>query len=197
MITGSRPLVDEEGFCPHGLSINFYRECWQKIEDAGGSVGPLALKTVSRQVVMARDGATRVTVESQRPLERASGKLFYLEVSEGTKAGFYHLPKNGWLMGLATDKSWERLSRSSLLRLEASIIWALRRKKAMHGQSKKLLHGPPPRTIWLNDDVRELMNELDKLAANPKLAKETYRKRERIPLQYRERSLARTAKPVS
>jgi hypothetical protein len=78
-------------------------------------------------------------------------------------------------------ESWERLSRTDLTRLLANTLWALRRKKAEQGHGKELLHGPIPQTIWLTAEIRELMEELNKIATNPRLEK-TYRNPERKPL---------------
>jgi hypothetical protein len=53
----------------------------------------------------------------------------------------------------------------------SNTLWAHRRRKAEQGHGKQLLHGPVPKTVWLNAETRELMEELNKMAANPRLEK--------------------------
>jgi hypothetical protein len=179
-------LVNDEGYCrKHGLTINYCRDCFTRLYPDLDTPSNYLGETTQRHVM--RDGNLTATIEIERPRQHRSGRLFYSNVTERLKFGHYHNVKDGWRGGLASLESWERLSRTDLLKLLANTIWAIRRKKMQTGHGTVHLHGPIPKTIWLSAEVRELMEELNQLADNPKL-EFAYRNPERNHLSYSKRS---------
>ena len=180
-------LVDKEGYCrKHGLTINYCKDCFNRLYPDLDTPSNLLGETTQRHVM--RDGELTATIEIERPRQRSSGRLFYNPITERLRFGHYHQMKDGWRGGLASLESWERLSRTDLQRLLANTLWAIRRKKMETGHGTTHLHGPVPKTIWLTAEVRELMGELNQQADKPHLLK-PYRIREENHLSSRRRSL--------
>jgi len=76
-------LVDKEGYCrKHGLTINYCKDCFNRLYPDLDTPSNLLGETTQRHVM--RDGELTATIEIERPRQRSSGRLFYNPITRRT-----------------------------------------------------------------------------------------------------------------